>query len=338
MKINFVILFLCLGSCAVKKKYPITDHYNGKQFYLEGTHADKSFFNILKWSLNRPDAKYPDWIENKFKPELPKKIQSSEVFSTFVNHATFYLQTTNFNFLTDPVFSDRTSPVSFAGPKRVRPVGLTIEEIPEMQFVLISHNHYDHMDMSAIEELHKKFKPVFVVPLGNERYMNHIKEIKIVELDWWQSTTVENKGEKAIITLVPAQHWSARGLDDRRQALWGGFVVQANNQKIFFAGDTGYNDKIFKEIGHRFDGIDLAFLPIGAYEPRWFMKLHHMNPEDAVQVHLDLKAKKSVGMHFGTFRLTDEIWGQPEQDLELAKAKFKVSNFTTQEVGQTVKY
>lgn len=332
---SLILVGVLLGGCVSESKYPVTDHYDGERFYHAGRSVDKSFWSVIKWSFSRPDAQYPEWIENKFKPELPTTLPVGKVATTFVNHATFLLQTKNFNFLTDPLWAERTSPVSFLGPKRFRPAGIKIEELPAIQFVVVSHNHYDHMDLQALEDLHKKFKPVFIMPLGNAKHLSDITGAQIVELDWWQSTTVTNNGESAKVTLVPAQHWSSRSLTDKRKALWGGYVVEADQRKIYFAGDSGYSKEIFTRIGETWGGLDFALLPLGAYEPRWFMKENHMNPEESVQVHIDVKSKMSVGMHYGAFRLSDEKFGQPEQDLEAAKKKLLVDNFITLDVGQT---
>lgn len=330
-----VLVGVLLGGCVSESKYPESDHYDGERFYHAGLKSDKSFFTVLKWSVTRPEADYPEWIENKFKPELPKELPAGKTAATFINHASFLLQTKNFNFLTDPLWAARTSPVTFIGPKRFRAPGIKIEELPQINFVVVSHNHYDHMDLQALEDLHNKFKPIFIMPLGNARYLRDIKGIQTIELDWWQSTTVKNNGQSAKITLVPAQHWSSRSLTDKRKALWGGYVIEADQTKIFFAGDSGYSKEIFSRIGETWNGLDLSLLPIGAYEPRWFMKDNHMNPEETVQVHLDIKSKMSVAMHYGAFRLSDEKFGQPEQDLEAAKKKLAVDNYITLDVGQT---
>ena len=322
----------------IYSKYPITDHFDGKRFYHAGLDADKSPFVLLKWNLNRPDAAYPEWTENKFQPQLVQlssPLKPNEIAVTFVNHSTFLIQINGINFLTDPVWAERVSPFTFAGPKRIRPPGIKFENLPKIDFVLVSHNHYDHMDVDTLERIHQRDKSIFYMPLANSIYFEHIKNMQIVELDWWES---HQHNPKFKITLVPAQHWSARGLTDRRKALWGGFVVETENKKIFFAGDTGYSDKIFKQIGEKFKSIDLSFIPIGAYEPRWFMKSYHNNPDEAVMIHQDIKSKQSVGMHFGCFRLSDEKWGQAEIDLVNAKAKYKVDQFTTIDVSETKKF
>lgn len=331
----YSLLIIATAAYAVNSKYPITDHFDGKLFYHAGLESDHSFWSVLKWTVSRPSLNYPDWLENKSKPQLPEKLEDKKVAATFINHASFLLQTKNFNFVTDPIWAQRASPVSFLGPKRFRDPGIKLDELPPIHFVVLSHNHYDHFDLQSLEDLHKKFRPVFIMALGNAKLVEKIEGIQVVELDWWQPHTITVNGATAKITLVPSQHWSARGLTDKREALWGGYVVEADAAKIYFAGDTGYNQEIFTTIGETFKDLDLALLPIGAYEPRWFMKVNHINPEEAVQIHLTIKPKISVAMHYGAFRLSDEEFGQPEKDLEAAKVKLNVENFITLDVGET---
>jgi L-ascorbate metabolism protein UlaG (beta-lactamase superfamily) len=258
---------------------------------------------------------------------------------------TFLIQTEDFNLITDPVFANLLGPFNLMGPNRQREAGMKIEELPPIDIVLVSHNHYDHMDVLSLEEIYKRDRPVFVLPLGNEKYLKGFgKDIQIHELDWFDQNVIKSKKTNLDIKvwLTPAQHWSARGLHDKRDALWGGFVVESNQGRIFFVGDSGYpaneNKNIFKEIKNKIGAMDLSFIPIGAYEPRWFMKGAHMNPDEAVLVHQDVESKNSVGMHFGTFRLTDEPYLEPEQNLKAAVQKYRAKNFISLENGQTKKY
>lgn len=330
-----LLLLVTIAACAMKEKYPVGDHFDGKKFFHAGLENDKDFWTVVKWLLSRPELNYPKWLDNTSKPQLPSDLAADKVAATFINHASFLLQTKNFNFLTDPIWGQRASPVSFLGPKRFRDPGIKLEELPPIHFVVLSHNHYDHFNLESIKSLHEKFKPVFIMPLGNAKLVDDIEAIKVVELDWWHSHTLKNGDSSATITLVPSQHWSARGLTDKREALWGGYVVESDAAKVYFAGDTGFNQEIFNHIADKFNDLDLALIPIGAYEPRWFMKVNHVNPEEAVQIHLTLKPKVSVGMHYGTFRLSDEAYGQPEKDLATAKTKLSVDNFITLDIGQT---
>ncbi len=318
-----------------KNKFPISDHCDGERFFNPGINTDKSLTDFLKWRFKETRPVWPTWVENKFKPQLPEQINKNEVYVTFINHVTYLFQTNSHNILFDPVFSERTSPVQFAGVRRVRRPGIEIHDLPKIDIVLVSHNHYDHMDLASLLYLQKKHQPLFIMPLGNAVYLKAFsKNLNVIELDWWQEHILE--GVK--LTLTPALHWSARGFRDRRKALWGGFIVEnQNSNKIYFAGDTGFSKKIFSEIKNKAGELEMAFLPIGAYAPRWFMKLVHMNPDEAVMAHQILQPKVSIGMHYGTFRLTDEPWDQPLLDLNSAMKNRNISNFETLYEGQTKK-
>lgn len=227
------------------------------------------------------------------------------------------------NLLTDPIFSTRASPVPFAGPRRAQPPGVALTELPSIDAVLVSHNHYDHLDLPSCRALAAQpgGGPLFVVPLGLADWFRRRGIARVVELDWWQHTPLDG----VEITLVPAQHWSARGLNDRLKTLWGGFAVCAPDCQLFFAGDTGYS-RDFADIRARFaprqrdGGFDIALLPIGAYEPRWFMAPQHVNVEEALNIHADLGAKRSLGVHWGTFELTDESLDEPPRQLRAQRA------------------
>lgn len=273
------------------------------------------------WSKAKPLSAAP-------KPpiEVTKGIQV-----TFVNHATVLLQADGINFLTDPIWSERCSPFSFIGPKRYRDPGIAYADLPKIHCVLISHNHYDHFDKETIRCLIQDHDPLFILGIGLERLAKKLGMKKVVFLDWWES-----KDSPLPITFVPALHFSGRGLFDRNKSLWGGFVIKTSSGPIYFAGDTGYGSH-FKEIAKRLGNPILALLPIGAYEPRWFMRPVHMNPADAVQAHLDLQAKQSMGIHFGTFKLSDEDIDEPVLDLAKALKEKQVSTevFWLPQFGET---
>ena len=232
---------------------------------------------------------------------------------TFVGHSTFLIQTAAGNVLTDPMYSKRASPLTWIGPRRVRQPGVRFDDLPAISTVLLSHNHYDHCDLPTLRMLAKRFDPVVVTPLGNGRLARSAGVRRVEELDWWQ----EARRSAPSITLTPARHFSARTPFDRNCALWGGFAFLAGDVRIYFAGDTAYGS-FFRDIRRRLGAIDVALLPIGAYEPRWFMQAVHMNPAEAVQAHADLGAKQSVAMHFGTFQLTAEGIDAPARALEEA--------------------
>lgn len=231
-----------------------------------------------------------------------------------VGHATLLIQIDGLNILTDPVWSDRASPVSFAGPRRVTPPGIRSDDLPPIDVILLSHNHYDHLDMAALRALHARHRPLIVTPLGNDAILHGgISDARVRAGDWGDTIEI---APRATAHVVPALHWSSRGPRDRRMALWGGFVVEAAGKLVYFAGDTGYGTgNIFRTIGERFGAIDLAILPIGAYDPRWFMAAQHCDPEEAVRIFEDVGAKAAVGMHWGTFKLTDEARDEPASRL-----------------------
>lgn len=324
----FLLCFLIFYSiaCSSQATYKITDHYNGSVFHMpDGDTKPKSFFTVMKWKFTSESAEWPDKVDPPIMPVIPANVVNDKMIVTFVNHATFLIQVDGINILTDPIWAKRASPFSFAGPKRVHEPGITFDNLPKIDIVLISHNHYDHMDAETIYKLEKKFAPKFIVPLANFEKMKSFGASNIIELDWWEPIILSPELK---VTLLPSKHWSARSLWDKCVALWGSFYIESKRSKIYFAGDTGYGPH-FAETFKKMGAPDLAFLPIGAYEPRWFMKEAHMNPEEAVLAHMDLKAKISIGMHFGTFKLTDEAIDTPLKDLQMAKDKLQISNFLT---------
>ncbi|MBE7635904.1 MBL fold metallo-hydrolase [Sneathiella sp. P13V-1] len=263
---------------------------------------------------------------DKIRNPNPKKLQV-----TWIGHSTFLLQKNGVNILTDPIFSNRASPFASLGPRRYSEPAIALEDLPDIDAVIISHNHYDHMDEATIEALGNT--PRWYVPLKNGGLFREAGITNLKELDWWEEETYEG----TVYTLTPSQHWSGRGLFDRYKALWGGWAVQfsGDTDRIWFGGDTGYNDIQFKEIGERLGPFNLSLIPVGAYDPRWFMKDAHANPEEAVQIHLDVKSQKSIGMHWGTFILTSEPVMEPPERLKKAvkEAGLPAESFITLPVG-----
>ena len=248
-----------------------------------------------RFPLERPDVAY-----------LARNRTDTTV--TWIGHATVLLQVAGVNILTDPHLSARASPVSFAGPKRVVPPAIRLRELPPIDVVLVSHNHYDHLDAATVRALARQRAgpPRFYVPLGLRPFFKRRGIEVSAEMDWWDRV----HDERIDVHFVPAQHWSARTLRDRNRTLWGGFVVEADGFRFVYTGDTGYSSD-FVDIGARFDGFDLAAIPIGAYAPRWFMATHHVDPAEAVQIHRDLRTRRSLAVHWGTFVLTDERLDEP---------------------------
>lgn len=261
---------------------------------------------------------------------------------TWIGHATVLAQLGGINLLTDPIFSERASPVSFAGPRRAHPPGLTLAQLPHINLVVISHNHYDHCDAPSLQALQAQpgGPPLYLVPLGMKAWMTEIGVANVVELDWWQSHRLAG----VEVVMTPVQHWSGRSLTDRLATLWGGWAVLAADAHLFFAGDTGYSPD-FSEIARRLGprqgpaGFDIALIPVGAYAPRWFMKEQHVDSDEAVQMHKDLRATRSLGIHWGTFELSDEALDEPPRALARAldKAGVKADDFFLLALGQTRK-
>lgn len=286
-------------------KGPVSDHFNGKKFFnLQPFSGEKGDFS--KWRSKRKPGQWKDWTQAEPGPQPPKRVRGNELRVTFVNHATVLVQTGGLNILTDPMWSKRCSPVSWAGPKRVRPPGLLFEDLPPIDVVLVSHNHYDHMDLPTLKKLAEIHNPQIFCALGNGRFLESKKLEKITELDWWDQSKIQ---DGVTIHSVPAQHFSSRGLRDRNSALWTGYVIKAPGGSIYFSGDTALGPH-FEMIRKRLGPMRLALLPIGAYKPEWFMKRAHMGPRDVIPVAKTLDAATSVAIHFGTFKLGDD--GQDE--------------------------
>ncbi|MEZ5741747.1 MAG: MBL fold metallo-hydrolase [Burkholderiaceae bacterium] len=256
---------------------------------------------------------------------------------TWIGHATAWLQLGGLNVLTDPHFSERASPFRSLGPRRRVALPVELDQMPRIDLVVLSHNHPDSLDEATVARLRGQAggPPLFLVPLGLKAWFEARGIDTVRELDWWDETRV---GELRV-WFVPAQHWSARSLTDRNESLWGGWVIQdAQDYRVWFAGDSGYT-RDFAEIGARFGGVDLALLPVGAYEPRWFMAQAHVNPDEAVKAHLDVRSRLSIGIHWGTFELTDEPLDQPITDLAAALARYQVapSSFRLLRHGETLR-
>jgi len=292
---------------------PVSDHFNGKTFINPKGIKAKGLPDVLKWMRERKQGK---WIEKKdLKPGArPLPRYDNGVRITFVNHSTFLIQVDGINILTDPVWSRRVSPFTFAGPKRMRPPGLNFDDLPRIDLVLLSHNHYDHLDIVTLKRIHDKYNPQYIVPLGVSAYLRSKKIDLVRELDWWQSASF---GAAFTIESVPAQHFSGRGTFDRDRTLWCGYAIHGNHGNIYFAGDTGYNSDTFKEIGRRTKPT-LAIIPIGAFKPEWFMSPIHCSPDEAVQIFEDLGSPQSIASHLGTFPLADDGAEDPIEGLKSA--------------------
>jgi L-ascorbate metabolism protein UlaG (beta-lactamase superfamily) len=279
-----------------------------------------------------PDPAHRDW---RVSPDLALlTTPAGNPGVTWIGHATLLVRLGGLNVLTDPHFSGRASPVAFAGPKRYQPPGVALDDLPQIHAVVISHSHYDHLDVDSVRQLHARSGGAlrFFVPLGLKPWFAELGIDNVTELDWWEH--VELGGVR--FTLTPAQHWSARGLFDRNRTLWGGWAILASDFNFYFAGDTGYSAD-FGEIGRRLGPFDLAAIPIGAYEPRWFMRIQHVDPAEALRIHQDLGARQSLGVHWGTFEMSDEALDVPPRELAAARREAGLSEgeFFVLRVGET---
>ncbi len=317
-------------------KGPKTSTFNGVRFVNLDPVKPKSMWTVIKWRLSSKRTRWSTDTSSAAS-EFSPNTNSRGLRYTFINHSTFLIELNGLTILTDPIWSDRCSPVTWAGPQRVRAPGIRLETLPKINVVLISHNHYDHMDLPTLMKLEIRDQPVFLTGLGNKAFLKKFGLTHVEELDWWDAySSAPHTLPLTHFYFVPARHWSRRGWDDFNKTLWGGFVIQQEQQTLYFAGDTGYG-RHFREIHKRFPKIDLSFLPIGAYEPRWFMHEAHINPEEAVRAHLELRSQQSVGMHFGTFQLSNELIDAPMRDLETALKAWHVSptHFIVPEFGKT---
>ncbi len=314
---------------------PISDHSNGRRFHnLDPNIKPKGVLDLIKWRLTAKHEKWPDVVLNEYSDTPPDRVYGDEIRISFIGHASFLIQTQGLNIITDPLYSERCSPFDSRGPKRVAEAGILFEKLPKIDIVLVSHNHYDHLDTATLARLVQHSHPEIITPLGNEHPINSSsKDANVKTLDWYENIEVAN-GIK--VYLEPAQHWSARGIFDRNKALWGTFIIDTPKGQILFIGDSGYNKGMFENIGKKFPNIRLSLIPIGAYEPRWFMSPIHMNPEEAVKTHIDLGSQHSVASHFATFQLTDEGYEKPEIALGLAKEKLDVKKFDALKIGQVL--
>ncbi|MBI2061228.1 MAG: MBL fold metallo-hydrolase [Nitrospirae bacterium] len=312
-----VVLASILAGASVSwgKSPALTDHFNGKRFFNpEGGRGKSRTLAVLRWGFTRKPPKWVDVPVTRTVP--PKAVDGNEIRATWVGHSTFLIQWQGINILTDPIWSERASPVKWTGPKRHAEPGIRFEDLPRIHAVVISHNHYDHMDAATIKRLSIEHHPQFFVPLRVGAWFQKKHIAPVTELDWWQSRSL---GPLSIFS-VPVKHFSGRSPTDLDRTLWSGWILKGPDGSVFVAGDTGYT-KFFSEIGRRFTPVRLAALPIGAYEPRWFMSPVHIDPAEAVQACVDLGAAHCMGMHFNTFRLTDEPQDEPPIKAKAALAE-----------------
>jgi N-acyl-phosphatidylethanolamine-hydrolysing phospholipase D len=317
-KIYFILLLVLSG-------FLFAEYKN-----TNGVASEKSFADMLKW------------IRSDIKPEISKIELSSEWqklnlsqddnYAVWIGHSTFLIKKNGVTILTDPIFSERASPFKNIGPKRLIPPAIALDVIPQIDVVTISHNHYDHLDINSLKKIAKKHpNAIFLVPAGDEKLLKRKKINNVYSFSWWES--FDFLGFK--FTFTPVQHWSKRSLFDRNKSLWGGWFIKHKDYSLYHAGDTGYSND-FLDTKLKLGSPKYAFIPIGAYDPEWFMSESHVNPEDAVQIMLDLEAEKGFGMHWATFTLTDEDTIAPKVRLDNAVKDIGDLDFVSLVPGEVI--
>jgi L-ascorbate metabolism protein UlaG (beta-lactamase superfamily) len=299
---------------------PITDHFDGERFFNPGGRSPKGLMQVARLYTAESWAAWPQALPSPFPADKPpQSVIGGRARLSFIGHASWLIQTGGRNILIDPVWAERASPLSFAGPRRANAPGIAFDDLPPIHAVIITHNHYDHMDLGTLARLWRRDRPQIVTPLGNDTIMKtEIAGIEARAVDWGEATDL---GSDIVAHAVPTQHWSARGARDRSHALWASFVLETPAGKIYAVGDSGLGDgSTFRHVARRHPSIRLALLPIGAYEPRWFMESQHMNPADAVEAFHLSGAEAALGHHWGTFQLTTEPHDQPPAHLAAALA------------------
>jgi len=303
---------------------PASDHFDGARFFNPSGVRPRGPGAFLKWQFGERGEAWPKSFPSPFPADRPPtRFDGAGFRIVHVGHATFLIQTRGRNVLIDPVWAERASPISFVGPKRVNPPGIAFDDLPPIDTVLVTHNHYYHMEVETIGRLWQRFRPRFVTPLGNDAILQKsVPGLTATAVDWGD---VVNLASDLELHTEPTLHWSARGTGDRMHALWASFVLRSGAQKVYCVGDSGFGDgQTFAGVGRRHPGLALALLPIGAYEPRWFMRNNHMNPEESVEALRLSGAARAFGHHWGTFRLTNEGVDRPRLDLAAALVKREI--------------
>ncbi|MDX2156306.1 MAG: MBL fold metallo-hydrolase [Hyphomicrobiaceae bacterium] len=294
---------------------PPSDHFDGTRFYNPGGRSPKGLADVARLYALEDWSPWPVVVASPNPPDRPPaQVTGGSARLVLVGHASWLVQAGGRNILIDPVWAEQAGPTRFIGPRRANPPGIAFDDLPQIHAVLVTHNHYDHMDLDTIARLWRRHRPVIVTPLGNDTIMREaIPDLATRAVDWGDATDLGG----IVAHCVPTQHWSARGARDRHHALWASFVLETPAGRIYAVGDSGLGDgRTFRHVGGRFPGLRMALLPIGAYEPRWFMESQHLNPADAVQAFRLCGAADALGHHWGTFQLTTEPHDQPPAHLQ----------------------
>jgi L-ascorbate metabolism protein UlaG (beta-lactamase superfamily) len=315
---------------------PESPHFDGARFFNPGGVEPRGFADFLRWKFDGERSRWPrSWPPEPLFSIPDSRVEGRALRVTMVGHACLLFQIAGLNILTDPVYSRRASPFRNVGPRRVNEPGIALEHLPPIDVVLVTHNHYDHLDVRTLARLQAIQDPLVVTPLGNDRLiLRHVPRMRILTQDW--GDVLEFKDAR--IHCEPAHHWSARRVNDRRMALWSAFVIETKAGAIYHIGDTGFHDGInYRAAAAKHGGFRLAALPIGAFEPRWFMRSQHQNPEEAVEGMKLCRAEHAVGHHWGTFQLTNEPIEQPRDDLlgSLSRAEVDERRFRALLPGQS---
>jgi L-ascorbate metabolism protein UlaG (beta-lactamase superfamily) len=314
---------------------PVTDHFDGVRFSNLGGPNPKGFFSLARMYTDGSWTPWPSHFPSPYVDRPPARVDGAKVRMAYVGHASFLVQTAGINILLDPVWSDVAGPFRLIGPSRKQAPGIAFDDLPRIDWVLVTHNHYDHLDLATLERLWRRDSVRVVTPLGNDAIMREaIPNAEITIGDWGSRVSL---APGVVVHLEPSQHWSARGTRDRRHALWASFVIETPAGKIYAVGDSGFGDgRTFVRVAERHPGLRLALLPIGAYEPRWFMAGQHMNPSEAVRAMQLSGAEAALGHHWGTFRLTAEAIDEPPRKLAeaLQEARIAPERFKALRPGQ----
>jgi L-ascorbate metabolism protein UlaG (beta-lactamase superfamily) len=296
---------------------PVSDHFDGERFFAPGRSPDRTLGDIFRWRFQERPAPWPKSFPSPFSDLPPSRVAGGQLRVSYIGHASFLIQTRGLNFLIDPVYSERVSPFTWAGPARVNPPGIAFDDLPPIDVVLITHNHYDHMDVATLSKLNARWRPRFLAPLGNDAILKaHDRALQTETYDWRARVALS---EAVAVNLLPSNHWSARSLNDRRMALWCAYLIETPDGPIYHIGDTGFGDgAIFRQARESYGAARLALIPIGAYEPRWFMKEQHIDPAEAVEVLQLCGARQAIAHHWGTFPLSNEAIDAPPKALARA--------------------
>jgi L-ascorbate metabolism protein UlaG (beta-lactamase superfamily) len=329
------------GGATARNRYysgPLSDHFDGTRFFVPGGAPDKSLGDLARmlWNARRERAPWPMSAPVVAAAPPPPRVEGATIRLTYIGHSSFLVQSEGVNLLLDPVWSDRAGPMGWLGPKRVTPPGLELEALPALDAILLSHNHYDHMDIATLSRLARSRPCPILTPLGNDAILKRADPALDARAHDWGDVVAVGALR---VHFEPALHWSARGRGDRRMALWSSFVVEGAQGKFYFAGDTGYGDgALFERVARKHGPPRLAILPIGAYAPRWFMKDQHCDPDEAVAIFRHLRAERAFACHWGTFRLTDEAYDEPVQRLgeALARAGIDADRFVAPPPGSVL--